>query len=351
MSASGSASGSASSSALTSASPSPTSSTSGAADPLYASVDVGGTTIGIALGHDDGRVVVEHEFPTESHRGPIAVLDRIGQEVARLAAEHGQPLRLGIGLPGIVDAHEGVSKFLPNMPSHWLDVPVAAPLAAAVGCPVRVLNDVRQHTMGELAYGHGRGRDRLTMVYLGLGTGIGGGVVIDGELHLGPLGAAGEIGHITVLPSGSKCGCGNRGCLETLASGPAITASGVRLLTSGQADHLHQLVGGDAGEVNPKNMTQAALAGDEAIAEAIAHAGEAIGLAMSSLVLAVHPELIVIGGGVSLIGDLLFDAVRETLRQRVQVFPVDDIAVVPSKLAEDAGLLGGLASAAFGTRA
>ena len=319
--------------------------------PLYASVDVGGTSIGIAVGHDDGTVLAEHEFATESHLGPDAVLDRVGKEVAALAAAHGQPSRLGIGLPGIVDAYEGVSKFLPNMPTHWRETPVRDRLQAALGCEVRVLNDVRQHTMGELAYGHGRGRDRLTMVYLGLGTGIGGGVVIDGELHLGPLGAAGEIGHITILPSGPKCGCGNRGCLETLASGPAITAAGVRLLNSGQADHLHRLVDGDAGEVNPKNMTEAARLGDDAIADAIAQAGEAIGLAMSSLVLAVHPEMIVIGGGVSLIGDLLFDAVNETLRQRVQVFPVDDIEVVPSQLAEDAGLLGGLASAAFGLRA
>ena len=320
-------------------------------DALFASVDVGGTSIGLGVGYADGRLVAETEFPTESHRGPDAVIERIGREVVKLAAEHGQPTRLGIGLPGIVDAVEGISKFLPNMPGHWRDVPVAATLAQHVGCEVRVLNDVRQHTMGELAYGHGRGRERLTMVYLGLGTGIGGGVVIDGELHLGPLGAAGEIGHITILPSGPTCGCGNRGCLETLASGPAITAAGVRLLNSGQADHLHELVNGDAGEVNPKNMTEAARAGDESVAEAINQAGEAIGLAMSSIVLAVHPEMIVIGGGVSLIGDLLFDGVRETLQKRVKVFPVDDIDVLPSKLMEDAGLLGGLASAAFGLRA
>ena len=320
-------------------------------DDLFATVDVGGTSIGLGLGRADGTLIAETEFPTDSQRGHDAVIDRIGREVVALAAAHGQPKRLGIGLPGIVDANTGISKFLPNLPGHWRDVPVGPTLAAHVGCEVRVLNDVRQHTMGELAYGHGRGRERLTMVYLGLGTGIGGGVVIDGELHLGPIGAAGEIGHITILPSGPTCGCGNRGCLETLASGPAITAAGVRLLESGQADRLHELVDGDAGEVNPKNMTQAAHDGDASIADAIGQAGEAIGLAMSALVLAVHPEMIVIGGGVSLIGDLLFDGVRRTLRQRVKVFPVDDIEVLPSKLREDAGLLGGLASAAFGLRA
>ena len=208
---------------------------------FFASVDVGGTTTRVAFGTALGDIEAVHEFPTHSHEGPESLIDRIAEAAERLASDLGAPAkRMGFGLPGLVDTETGLSKFLPNMPTHWVDVPVGPKLSSRLGCEVRLLNDVRQHTMGELAYGHGRGREKLSLVYMGIGTGIGGGVVIDGKLRLGPFGSAGEIGHITILPSGPRCGCGNRGCLETLASGPAIAAAGIRLLDTGQADEFAQ---------------------------------------------------------------------------------------------------------------
>ena len=159
------------------------------------------------------------------------------RSVSRLAEEAGPGplLGLGMGTPGLVDVATGTTRFLPNMPTQWRDVPVAAILGERLGCPVRLLNDVRTALLGELRFGHGKDHPRMTMAFFAIGTGVGGAVAIDGQLRLGPLGAAGELGHQTIITDGPRCGCGNRGCLEALASGPAITAEGVRLMLAGLA--------------------------------------------------------------------------------------------------------------------
>jgi glucokinase len=186
------------------------------------------------------------------------------------------------------------------------------------------------------------------MAFFALGTGVGGGVAIDGRLHLGPLGAAGELGHQTILPDGPICGCGNRGCLETLASGPAIAAEGVRLLHTGLAPGLHALVDGDAGRITPKEMAAAAAAGDHNVREVILRAAEYLGIGVANVVVVLHPDLVVLGGGVAEMGDILLDRVREVLHRRVGMFPTDGVQIERSALGERAGLLGAVALATRG---
>ena len=314
---------------------------------IYASVDLGGTNIAGVFAGGDGRVVCERKVPTQSHEGPEAVLNRVAQLVNGLARESGaRPVALGMGVPGLADLQRGVTKFLPNLPTQWRDVPVRDVLSPQVGCPVYLLNDVRMATLGELVFGHGR--TARTMVFFALGTGIGGGVAVDGKLRLGPLGAAGELGHQTILPDGPRCGCGSHGCLEALASGPALAAEGVRLMLSGQAPKLHELVRGEASAVTPKEMAAAAEAGDLAIQEAIVRAAGYLGIAVANVVTILHPDLVVLGGGVAAIGPLLFDTVRRTVRERVRMFPTDDVEIKPSLLGEQAGALGGIALAMRG---
>ena len=216
-------------------------------------------------------------------------------------------------------------------------------LSACVGYSVYLLNDVRIATLGEMTFGLGRAGG--TMVFLSLGTGIGGGVVIDGKLRLGPLGAAGELGHQTILAEGPLCGCGNHGCLEALASGPAIAAEGVRLLRSGLAPRLHDLTGGNSDEVTPTLMAAAAEAGDDAVREAIQRAAGYLGIGIANIVNAIHPDLVVLGGGVAAIGPMLLEAVRIAVRSRVRMFPVDGVCIERSILADKAGLYGGIAMA------
>lgn len=315
---------------------------------LYASVDLGGTNIKAALAGPDGDVVADDSVPTESHEGPEAVLGRVADLVTRLAEQAGRPpAALGMGVPGLADLQHGVTKFLPNLETQWRDVAVRDVLSPRVGCPVYLLNDVRMATLGELTFGHGQSAN-TTMAFFALGTGIGGGVVVDGKLRLGPWGAAGELGHITIVPDGPPCGCGSRGCLETLASATAMAAEGIRLLLIGQAPRLNEIVEGDASRVNTKTMAEAAEAGDEAIRQAIVRAATYLGIGIASVVVILDPDLVVLGGGAAGIGPLLFETVERTVRDRVRMIPVDDLRIERSKLGPMAGTLGGIALAMKG---
>lgn len=311
---------------------------------LVGSVDLGGTNIRCALADEQGCLLAEGSTRTLAHAGPDRVLNSVADLVIELAEQVGNvPQAVGMGLPGLLDLKRGTSLFLPNLPTQWRDVPVRDHLSAKLECPVYLLNDVRLATLGELCFG--LGREFQTMVFFALGTGIGGGIVIDDRLRLGPLGAAGEIGHQTVLLDGPICGCGNHGCLESVASGPAICAEGIRLMLCGQAPRLYQAVAGDLSAVTGTRMAEAALAGDTALRDSIVRIAGYLGTAIANLVVAVHPELIVLGGGVAEIGDLLFDTVRTTIQRRVGMFPVDDIRVAASQLGGRAGIMGGVALA------
>ncbi len=312
---------------------------------LFAGVDLGGTNVTIALGGADGKVAAERKIPTQSYDGPEGVLRRIGEAVKALSGEAGGPPRaIGMGVPGLADLAAGVTKFLPNLPSQWRDVPVRKLLQASTGADVHLLNDVRTATLGELVFG--LGRDARTLAFFALGTGVGGGVAVDGKLRLGPLGAAGELGHQTVLPDGPPCGCGNRGCLETLASAPAIAAEGVRLLLAGNAPKLHEATGGDPAKVTPESM---ARSGDPAALEAIARAARYLAIGVANVIVTLHPDLVVVGGGVSGMGEPLLGPLRAEVKRRVgTLMGPQPVRIERSALGDRAGLLGALALAARG---
>ena len=314
---------------------------------VFASIDLGGTNTSCALASGDGAILAERTIPTQSNQGPDAVLDRIASTLEALASEVGEgPQAAGMGVPGLADRANGTTLFLPNLPTQWRGVAVAQFLSARIACPVYLLNDVRIATLGEMTFG--LASKTGTMVFFALGTGIGGGIVVDGRLRLGPLGAAGELGHQTILPDGPLCGCGNHGCLESLASGPAITAEGVRLMLSGMAPRLYEMTCGKVAEVSPKSMAAAAAAGDDAIRQAIVRAAGYLGIGAANIVTALHPDLVVLGGGVAAIGGLLLDTVRTTVRNRVRMFPVDGVAIEISRLGDKTGLYGGIALAVQG---
>ena len=144
---------------------------------MYAGVDLGGTTIKLALGTGDGSLHAETVIPTESHRGSDDVLDRIGISLQQLSDRLDVKISgMGIGIPGLVDIEQGVTKFLPNLPTQWRDVPVSAILGQRFNCPVSLLNDVRTAALAELKFGHGRDIPKVTFAFFSIGTGIGGGL-------------------------------------------------------------------------------------------------------------------------------------------------------------------------------
>ena len=310
-------------------------------------IDLGGTRIKIAAGKPSGELVDELAIDTVAAGGPDDVTDRMIDATRRLSRRVGEPATaVGVGVHGLVAVRRGVTKLLVNFPTRWIDHPLGERLSGALGCPVRLLNDVRTATLGELRFGYGRGRPDLTMAFFSLGTGVGGGVVVDGNLRLGPLGAAGELGHQTIVPDGPACGCGNRGCLEAVAGGPALVAEGSRLMRTGAAPRLAELCGGDVAKVSPRLMSEAA-AGDAAVDEYLDRVVGYIGVAAANVATVLHPDAIVFGGGIAAMGDRLLDGVRTTLRRRVGMFPAESVDVVASSLGGRAGVVGAVALAAL----
>ena len=246
-------------------------------------------------------------------------------------------------LPGLVDRDAGTIVFLPNLPPQWGGFAIAEAFRSRAYTHVSLLNDARMAALGEYTFGpQGGAQD---MLFVTVGTGIGGGLVLDGRLRLGAFGAAGEVGHHTILPDGAPCSCGSRGCLEPLVSGPALAAAGRALMRAGQAPHLSDLVAGNPAEANATRMAAAARSGDQAVADAIRVAAEYLGVGIANAVTISAVRTVVIGGGLSVLGDLLLEPVRHVVRQRVRMFPGEVVQVSCSTLGEKSGALGGVALA------
>jgi len=204
--------------------------------------------------------------------------------------------------------------------------------------PTRLLNDVRSTTNGEWRFGAGRGMD--TVAVFAIGTGIGGGLVINGQLHLGIGGTGGELGHTIIDFNGPKCGCGSHGCLEAYASGPAISAMGMKAVSQGLTTRISELCEYDLNRITPELIAKAALAGDEVAKDIYERAGFYIGVTAANICVALGPRRVIIGGGVSRAGELLLEPIRRTLREHVHVMPVEQVEVVPSQLGDNAGVIG-----------
>jgi glucokinase len=285
--------------------------------PLHLGLDLGGTNIKCAVVADGPRVLATDSCPTGAADGPEAVLERVAALGRATVARFGEPAAAGLALPGHFDHELGTGVLLPNLLGDWSGRPIAGPVGDRLGVPVTLVNDVRALTLAELRLGAGRGARDL--VCIALGTGVGGGVVIDGRLHLG-LGHAGEIGHTTVDPDGPPCGCGNRGCLDRMAGAETIAAA--------------------AGQPTVAAAAEAARAGDATARAAFARAGEYVGRVLAGAVVLLWPERVVVGGGVADAGELLLEPLRAELRRRACVAPVDRIAVVPAELGPHAGAVG-----------
>lgn len=310
----------------------------------FAGVDFGGTKIATVVADARGNIVAEAVIPTHSQDGPAQAVNRTCRLLDDLCREHSlEILAIGIGLPGLVDPEAGAIVFLPNLPEQWRGYKIAAAFALHSQRPVALLNDARMAALGEFTFGNPLASQ--DMLFVTVGTGIGGGLVLDGKLRLGAFGAAGEIGHHTILPQGPPCSCGGRGCLETLVSGPALAAAGSRLMQEGRAPKLKELVAGDPGKITATQMVLAAERGDQAVAEAIRQAAEYLGVGIANAVTISAVRNVVIGGGLSVLGELLLEPVRKEILARVRMFPAEVVKVSCSVLGDKSGALGGVALA------
>ena len=311
---------------------------------LFVGIDLGGTNLKAALVDTEaGEVGPTVSVPTRARAGHDAVIAQMAGLVGEVIAAGGpaEVGGVGVGVPGLLDLERGLTHFMPNFPGQWRGVPVRDALERATGLPVALLNDARAMTLGEWRFGAGRGVE--TVACYTLGTGIGGGLVIEGRLHLGIGGAAGELGHISVAYDGPRCGCGGRGCIEAYASGPAIAAQGMKAVAQGLTTRIAELAGNDLNRITPELIFEAAREGDEIAREIYEQAGFLIGVGVANVVIAVNPRRVIIGGGVAQAGELLFAPLRRAVRSRLGMMDADQVEIVPAELGTQAGLMGAAA--------
>ena len=258
------------------------------------------------------------QFPTSATDGADAVIERMADAAERARGDRPDLASVGVGVPGLFDAAGGVTTFLPNLPPDWERRPVAGPMRARLGLPVRLINDARAFGLAELRLGAGRGCD--TMVGLALGTGVGGVVVVGGEVRFGHDGTGGEVGHQTLQPEGPPCTCGNTGCLEAIAKADAVAAA--------------------CGTDSAEEAVVAARRGDERAVAGLAEIGRWLGIGIANLVVVLNPDRVVLGGGVAGAGELLIDPIRDEVRRRVHVTNLDAVEIVTAELGTWAGAIG-----------
>lgn len=305
-------------------------------------VDFGGTQIRAARCRADGRIETRVMMPTRASEGPEAVLSYIQRAIRQVWPDDREVVALGVAAPGPLDPHTGVVRFAPNLPG-WKDFPLRDRLVESFGLPTFVGNDANLAALGEHRFGAGQGVDDL--VYMTVSTGIGGGIILDGALFEGAQGLGGEVGHIIVEPEGPPCFCGNRGCLEMLASGPAIARAARAAVERGEPSRLLEQVEGYPSRITARDVAEAARAGDDLARRVLARAGFYIGVALVSLMFLLNPSLFIIGGSVTKAGDLLFGPIQETVRSRAPEIYWRNTPILPAALRDNVGLLGALALA------
>lgn len=297
-------------------------------------IDVGGTKTASLRLDESGRIL-DRDVRSTPAEDQVAIL---GAMVSSARAVMDPAVAtIGIAAAGLVGSDTGVLRFAPNL--AWRDVPLAAHLAEAMGVPATADNDNTAAAWGEFRAGAGRAvRDLL---FVGVGTGIGGGIVIDGSLVRGSNGFAGEIGHIVVEPDGPRCGCGNRGCWEQVASGSAITRAGRSAVRRHPYSGLVERSNGDPAAVTGSMVTEAARAGDTVACGILVEAGNRLGQGIAALVNVLDPGLVIVGGGVSESGHLFLAPARDAYERFVEGFDHRPrVPVVAAELGTDAGAVG-----------
>ncbi|MBA3531310.1 MAG: ROK family protein [Ardenticatenales bacterium] len=304
-------------------------------------VDLGGTHLRAALVDETGQIIEQLKRKTMAELGVAGVINRLAeavQEVLSHLPPQAQVLGVGAIAPGPLDPFNGIVYQAPNL-LGWENVPLADELHQRLQLPVWIGNDANLAALAEHRFGAGRGYHHI--IYITVSTGIGGGIIVDNRLLLGSRGLAAEVGHMQIVPDGPRCGCGNRGCVEALASGPNIASEAAARLTNRGASMLQGLDRAPTTE----EVVQAAREGDILALDVLARAGEFIGMAMANLVHLFNPQRFILGGGVSNAGEMLFGPIRQTTQARTMSAYHSTFDVVPAALGDEVGVLGAAALA------
>ena len=305
-------------------------------------IDLGGTNIVAGTVSEDGNEIhgVVSE-PTRVEGGPDAVVDRIIR-LARASMESVPRTSIagvGIGSPGPLNTKTGIVLLTPNL--GWVNMPLRDRVSAGLGMPATLDNDANCAVFGEWWRGAARGVDHV--VGLTIGTGIGGGIVLNGDVYRGASDIAGEGGHMTIDSTGRRCKCGNYGCREAYASGPAIAARAIEGIEAGADSSLPQYVKNDLTQITAQVVYEAAHDGDDFALEVVRDTVKFLGAGVASLINIFNPQVVVICGGVTLAGDKLFVPLRSEVKRRAFKPAVEVCRILPGELPGTAGVYGAAA--------
>ncbi len=313
-------------------------------------VDLGGTNIVAgAMPIDGSREIAMHTTPTLAEGGATSVVDRIAgmieqvvaQTMAETRAKRSDFLGVGIGSPGPLNREKGIVIVTPNL--GWKNFPLRDEISSRVGLEATLDNDANCATLGEFWCGAAvGGRNVIGMT---LGTGIGGGLILEGKLYHGASDVAGEIGHTTIDSTGRRCKCGNYGCLEAYASGPAIAERAREALRGDEGESiLVSMVDGDQRKITAQTVYEAAKRGDSVAREVVRETARFLGAGVANLLNIFNPDTVVLAGGVTQAGDALFQPLRAEVRRRAFRPAVQACRIVPGALPLSAGVVGAIAA-------
>lgn len=304
-------------------------------------VDIGGTKIIAALINSDGNIETRVRTQTGAANGKDASLNNLFLAIDNVLNQSGHNLdeihSISIAAAGAIDMAKGVVTASPNL-TGWFNVPLLALVRERYQVDSYLLNDAKAAAVAEHDFGAGKGVKN--MIFLTISTGIGGGIIIDDKLYFGKSGVAGELGHMTVEASGPRCLCGNTGCMEIMASGRAIALDARSRIQKGASSILLELAGGNIDCITAETVADAARRGDTVSLAIIERAAFYLGVGMANIANIFNPGMIVSGGGVSKMGDLLLEPVRRVVRERAFRLAADDAVIVQAKFGDDSGVLG-----------
>ncbi|RKY86024.1 hypothetical protein DRP98_01430 [candidate division KSB1 bacterium] len=303
-------------------------------------VDLGGTNLKLAIVSNSGEILHETVRPTGAENGPDYVLTQVEEGIAELLSltkEHNL-VGIGIGSAGPVDFKNGIVHHPPNFPD-WEVEPVRDRIVKRFELPTFVDNDANVAALAEGTVGAGIGY--YYFLCITLGTGVGCGIVLDGEVYRGKLGAAGEFGHTTIKYDGLLCNCGNYGCVERYVAAKGMVERAVQKLSEFPDSKLKGLHGDNPHKkITPKLISQLAIAGDKLCLQVLQETGELLGIALASVVNLLNVELIILAGGISNAGDLLFKPTMDSIRKHALPMPASIVKLVKAQLGEKAGVIG-----------
>lgn len=304
-------------------------------------VDIGVAKAAAVIIDPHGTVVRQQRIAVCQDLDREAITERIFRLIEDTMGGSGELRKkimgIGISFPGAIDVERGICLRAPNLPA-WHDLAIVDLFQRRFNLPCCVENDARAMALGEARFGGGRGKKNIFATLIG--RGIGGGIIVNGQLYRGSGSTAGEFGHITVNPTGPVCACGSWGCLEVMASGASIAASAARIVKSGRPTRIRDLADGDPERITAETVARAWREGDPIAGMLMRDAATYIGIGLSSVINLLNPELILLGGGVSLAGAAFIDRIRETIAERAYTVAFQPPEIALSRLGPDANCIG-----------